>query len=200
MKNIETILSELGVELTDEQKQGIKKAVAENYKTIAEVEKKDTALAEVQKQYEEAKAALEGFNGVDVEDLKKQIAEATQKIQDNEENYKKTLAARDYHDAIRASIAGSGIKFTSKSAEKAFTQELESKGYQCDNGKIIGFDDFVAEYKENDAGAIVNEEQQTQENSKATFTTPMNNDANTTATASDAAKLRAAFGLPVNNK
>ena len=198
MKNIEVILSEAGVELTDEQKTAITKAVTENYKTINEFTKKEAALAEIQKQYEETKAALAGFDGVDVDGLKQQIADAQKAIEDKEAEYKKTLEARDYHDAIRASIASSGIKFTSKSAEKAFTQELEGKGYKCDNGHIVGFDDFVNQYKEQDAGAIVNEEQTKQEEHRASFTGPMSDNSNTQAGTTDAAKLRAAFGLPMD--
>lgn len=198
MKNIENILAEAGVELTDEQKAAVNKAVAENYKTIAEFNKKETALADIQKQYEETKAALQGFDGVDVEGLKKQIADAQKAIEDKEAEYKKTLEARDYKDAIRASIASSGIKFTSKSAEKAFVSDLEGKGYKCDNGRIVGFDDFVAQYKAEDSGAIVNEEQTKQEEHRASFTGPMSDNSNTQAGTTDAAKLRAAFGLPVD--
>ena len=36
MKNIESILTELGVELTSEQKTTLTKEVAENYKTVAD--------------------------------------------------------------------------------------------------------------------------------------------------------------------
>ena len=44
MKNILTILDEAKVTLTEEQKETINKAVGENYKTIAEVEKKDEKI------------------------------------------------------------------------------------------------------------------------------------------------------------
>ena len=49
MKNIETIMSEAGIELTDEQKESVKKAVVENYITKAEHDKKiDKAKAETE--------------------------------------------------------------------------------------------------------------------------------------------------------
>ena len=40
MKNIETILKELGIELTDEQKEKLKREHNENYKTIKEYQDK----------------------------------------------------------------------------------------------------------------------------------------------------------------
>ena len=40
MKNIETILKELGIELTDEQKEKLKKEHNDNYKTIKEYQDK----------------------------------------------------------------------------------------------------------------------------------------------------------------
>ena len=44
MKNIEQILKEAGIEVTDEQKAAVNAAVTENYKTIAEFEKQTKKL------------------------------------------------------------------------------------------------------------------------------------------------------------
>ena len=44
MKNIEAILTEAGIELTDEQRAAITKGVAENYKTVNEFNSKVTKL------------------------------------------------------------------------------------------------------------------------------------------------------------
>ena len=46
MKNIHTILSEVGISIPDDKKAAFDKAVAENYKTLAEHEKKVNRLTE----------------------------------------------------------------------------------------------------------------------------------------------------------
>lgn len=193
MKNIEMILSELGIEVTDEQREALKKSVVENYKTITDYEKKTNALKDLQAQYDETKNALESFNGVDVDDLKRQIEEAQKKVKETEENAKKQLAERDYNDAINSHV--SSLKFSSNGAKKSFINDLKEKGLKIENGKLLGFDDYVKEYKENDSGAFINES----EEKKAKFTDGASIDKagdqsfNTTI---EASKLREAFGLP----
>ena len=68
MKNIIQILSDAGLEITDEQKKTIETSVNENYKTLAEFEKQgrklDTVTQErdnIQTQYDTAKSTLEGI-------------------------------------------------------------------------------------------------------------------------------------------
>lgn len=50
MSDIFTILSEAGVEVGEELKKPLLKAVGENYRTIAEYEKKTSRIAELEKQ------------------------------------------------------------------------------------------------------------------------------------------------------
>ena len=79
MKNIEAILTEAGIELTDEQRAAVTKGVAENYKTVNEFTSKVTKLEgerdSWKDQYTGVKTSLDKFDGVDVDDLKAQIAE-----------------------------------------------------------------------------------------------------------------------------
>lgn len=193
MKNIEMILSELGIEVTDEQREAIKKSVVENYKTITDYEKKTNALKDLQAQYDETKNALESFSDVDVDDLKRQIEEAQKKVKETEENAKKQLAERDYNDAINSHV--SALKFSSNGAKKSFINDLKEKGLKIENGKLLGFDDYVKEYKENDSGAFINEN----EEKKAKFTggTSIDKAGEQSFNATiEASKLREAFGLP----
>lgn len=197
MKNIETILAEAGLTLTDEQKAAITKGVAENYKTAAEFDKKVGTLTterdSFRTQYEDAKKSLEGFNGVDIDAMKQQISDANQKIKDAEDNAKKALSQRDYSDAVKAQLEG--IAFTSNAAKKAFTEDLTAKNLPIQDGKLLGFDDYLKAYKEADKGAIVDKNAA---DNQAVFTTPMG-----TAPAPMNAKeveqenlMRSAMGLP----
>lgn len=167
MKNIESILKEAGIELTDEQKEAIRKEVAANYKTIADYEKQTGKLSELQTQYNTIKTSLDKFDGVDLDDLKSQIETAKKQASDAEENAKKQLAARDYSDAVKEAI--SNLKFSSKAAEKQFITDLTAQNLPIKDGKLLGLNDYITSYKASDAGAILDAEA---EEKKATFTQP----------------------------
>lgn len=81
MKNILTILSEAGVELTEEQKETVNKVVLENYKTIEDyngvVEKRDG----LQKSLDDVQGKLQEFEKIDIEDLQGQIRTLTTDLQ-----------------------------------------------------------------------------------------------------------------------
>lgn len=111
MKNIETILREAGIEVTEEQLAKIKPAVNENYKPIADYEKQKEKLDVTQKTLTETQEALKAFEGVDVDGFKKQIGDLQTKIADSEEALKKKdaeyaaqLAERDFTDMIEKAI------------------------------------------------------------------------------------------------
>lgn len=200
MKNIETILTEAGVTLTDEQTVAINKAVAENYKTVNEFTAKTSKLTterdSYKEQYEGVKASLDKFDGVDVESLKKQIEEANQKAQKAEADAENKLKARDYADAVKACTAG--INFSSDAARRDFTAQLQEKNLPLNEGKLLGMTDFLAQYKEANEGAILDESA----GQKAQFTSQMNggNKPNIGRDAELERTMRAAMGIPVKEK
>ena len=88
MKNIETILSDFGITIPEGKAADLRKAVAENYKTVAEFAKLqerhdalDTSLKDVQ-------GKLAAFDGVDVAALKSQITTLTNDLQTERDNRK----------------------------------------------------------------------------------------------------------------
>lgn len=113
MKNIETILKELGIELTDEQKEKLKKEHNENYKTINEYEKQAEKIESLENTVKETEATLETtkeklkeFEGVDTKALNDEIEKLKQTITDNESSYKAKIEERDFNDLIEKAIAG----------------------------------------------------------------------------------------------
>ena len=196
MKNIEAILTEAGIELTDEQRAAITKGVAENYKTVNEFNSKVTKLEgerdSWKDQYTGVKTSLDKFDGVDVDDLKAQIAEQKKKAEEAEKNANEKLAARDYADAVKANTAG--IKFSSAAAQRDFESQLQRKNLPVNDGKLLGFTDFLAQYKADNEGAVLDENDE----GRAKFTDPMKpgsrgkdpNEAELNRA------LRAAMGLP----
>lgn len=92
----------------------------------------------------EANKKLEGYDP----DWKTKAAEA--------ENQAKAQVAELQHD-FAAQSAVSGVKFSSESAKKAFLSDLKVKNLPVQEGKLLGFDDYLANYKKTDPGAFAPE-------------------------------------------
>lgn len=113
MKNIETILKELGIELTDEQKEKLKKEHNENYKTINEYEKQAEKIETLEKSVKDTEETLKNtqeelkkFEGVDTKALNDEIEKLKQTITDNESSYKAKIEERDFNDLVEKAITG----------------------------------------------------------------------------------------------
>ena len=111
MKNIETILKEAGIEVSDDQMKQVTDAVKENYKTIndwqKQVEKAESlqsSLNETKTSLDKATESLKKLEGVDAEALNKQIADLNQQIKDNEAKYNSKMAERDFNELVEKSI------------------------------------------------------------------------------------------------
>lgn len=104
MKNIESILSEAGIELTDEQRETVKKAVAENYRTIADYQKQADKVKTLEETVSEVRGELAKFDGVDVGDLQAQIKKLEGELTTKDETYQRQIADRDYDDMLAGLI------------------------------------------------------------------------------------------------
>lgn len=173
MKNIYEILKSYGIEIPEDKKEAFDKEVLENYKTVKEVDTLRNKLETV----EGDKKAIEAKYNTDIaqrdtdlttlqEKLKNAGADANklsnlqtdfdtlqQTYNTAKADYEKQLAEQAYDFAIKENSAK--LKFSSNSAKKAFMSDLKAKNLSMENGKILGFDDFVNAYKEQDAGAFI---------------------------------------------
>ena len=101
----------------------------ENMDDIGKEKAKTTAakaaLTEAQGQLTAAQTELEGLKtaGGDIAAVRQQLTELQAKYDTDTKALQGQLADRDYGDAISRAIAGRGLKFSSKSAERAFTAE-----------------------------------------------------------------------------
>ena len=193
MKNIYEILKSYGIEIPEDKKEAFDKEVLENYKTVSEVDtlrskltKAETERDNIQSKYDTDIAQRDA----DLASLQTQLkdaggdAEKLATLQTNFDNlqttynkakadYEKQLAEQAYDFAIKEN--SSKLKFSSNSAKKAFMSDLKAKNLSMENGKILGFDDFVNAYKEQDAGAFVVDDDTEAGKPKPTFsgkTTP----------------------------
>ena len=160
--------------LTDEQSE---KVMAQYGKDVSKLQKENEKLtADRDKEKERADTAeetLKKFHGVDVETMQAELATWQQKAKDAEKDYADKLAQRDFEDALKEEI--SGYKFTSEAAKKAIMAEIREAGLKVKDGKILGLSDLLAQMKEKDASAFVDEKQEQLEAGRAKpFTGPLN--------------------------
>ena len=175
MQNIIEILKSNGIEVPEDKVATINKAVAENYKTVSEVEKKTSKLESERDSWkdraETAEETLKGFEGKDFDTITKERDEWKKKAEDAEKEYSAKEAEREKQELLKEAFAE--IEFTSESAKKAIMAHI-SENVSVKNGKLIGFNDLLEDAKKNDASAFVDKAQQNLEQNKAKFTTPMN--------------------------
>ncbi len=74
MQNIYDILGGIGLTVPEDKKADFDKSVNENYKTVAEVGKIEAKRDLYKSQLDETQAALKGYDGVNVEELRGKIS------------------------------------------------------------------------------------------------------------------------------
>lgn len=160
--------------LTDEQSE---KVMAQYGKDVSKLQKENEKLtADRDKEKERADTAeetLKKFDGVDLETMQTELATWKTKAENAEKDYAEQIAKRDFEDALKEEIGG--YKFTSEAAKKAIMAEIREAGLKVKDGKILGLSDLLAQMKEKDASAFVDEKQEQLEAGRAKpFTGPLN--------------------------
>lgn len=114
----------------------------------ADIEKQKTAFSALtaerdglKERLEEANGKLEGYDPEWKTKADQAQSQADQKIADIQRGY-----VLKEHSA--------GLKFTSESARKAFLSDLEAAKLPLQDEKLLGFEDFVKQYRESDPGAF----------------------------------------------
>lgn len=191
MKNIYDILKSFQIEIPADKKEEFEKLLNENYKTISEMsniqnklekaegerdtykDKYDTDIKQRDADIKDLQTKLKNA-GTDAEKLKNletDLATLQTNYDTAKTDYEKKLADQAYEFAIKEKVAG--LKFTSNSAKKAFLADITADRLKMKDGDLIGFDDYVSKYKEQDAGAFVTE--QTDPETKPHFTSKVQN-------------------------
>lgn len=171
MKNIIDILKDHGVDVPADQLENINKVVAENYKTVAEYDKKVAKLEserDAQKERADtAEATLKSFDGIDPAKIKDQLDDYQRRAENAEKDYAAKLEQRDFSDALDKEMAS--IKFSSAAAEKSIRADVEAAGLKLKDGKILGFADLINQLRASDAEAFAADDSGTP---PARFTSP----------------------------
>ncbi len=154
--------------LTDEQ---ISFVMAENGKDLKKLQKENENLTSDRDAWKEkaetAEETLKGFEGIDPTQVQKQIDDYKEKAEAAERDRDQKLYERDFADALKAELEGT--KFSSKGAKRDAVSQIKEAGLKLKDGKILGLTDFLAQMKEKDASAFVDEEQENAQRNAAHF-------------------------------
>lgn len=169
MKNIEQILKDAGVELTEEQKSAVNKGVTENYKTIADYDKQKKKLETAEtdrdsyrEQLDTANTTLEKFKNMDPEKINQEIEDYKQAVKDAETKAQKQIAERDQRDYLRSEFDKLGI--TSERTRKSLMADIMGEdGLKWKDGVFMGLGDYLAKENEKDHFYQTEEEKAEQE-------------------------------------
>ncbi len=176
MADIFGMLKEAGVEIPADKKDAFNKEFRKTYKSEGEIskvtDKLETDRDNWKQRAETAEETLKKFEGVDLETMQTELATWKTKAENAEKDYAAKIEQRDFEDALKEEI--SGYKFTSEAAKKAIMAEIREAGLKLKDGKILGLSDLLAQMKEKDATAFVDEKQEQLEAGRAKpFTGPL---------------------------
>ncbi len=156
MKNIEQILKEAGIEVTDEQKAAVNAAVTENYKTIAEFDKqaKKLTAAEADRdnykgQLDTANETLEKFKDIDPEKQAEEIQKYKQAAKEAQDMATKQILERDQRDYLKGEF--DKLKIESGRVRDSLMREIMGEdGLKWKDGAFMGLSDYLAKENEKD--------------------------------------------------
>lgn len=119
MKNIKDIIGELGIELDEAKLGDLEKAVLENYRTVAEVENKQSRIGELEQQLATANEALEAAKNADVSN-----ADEVQAMRDKIAAYEKADEERKAQTEEEKARQEFEEKFGKAVGEKQFVNDI----------------------------------------------------------------------------
>ena len=108
MKNIYDILKDFGMEVPEDKKADFDKAWKENYRTKSDYDKVAGQRDDYKTSLDTVNAKLKEFEGVDVEDLKGQIATLQGDLKKKDDEYAAKEADRVFNETLKEAIKAAG--------------------------------------------------------------------------------------------
>lgn len=153
MTDIKNILAKYGLTVAADRLTDFEKEFRENYKSVVEVGKIETARDNYKTQLDTAQNALKEFEGVDVNELKDKVATLTNDLAAKDEAFQAKLADMEFDSWLDGQLSTAKAKNAtavkalfdikalkeSKNRDADFTSALETvktaNGYLFDDGK-----------------------------------------------------------------
>lgn len=146
-EQVNSIMTENGKDI-EKHKTDLEKVKQEATKTVTELEGLKTQL-------KEANAQIQGFKNLDIEGIKKSVDDWKAKYKEDTEKLKAQIAQKDYDFSLEKYLGKH--EFTSDFAKKAFIEEFKKKELKFEEGKFLGADEFINEFKNANAGVFKEE-------------------------------------------
>lgn len=89
-------------------------------------------------------------------DTQRALTEMQTRYNTEKQQYEDRLSSQAYEFAVRERV--NGLHFSSKAAKTAFMKSAIEKKFAMENGNLLGFDDYVTQYKAEDSGAFAQEQ------------------------------------------
>lgn len=171
--------------LTDEQ---ISFVMAEHGKGLTKLQNDNAALTAERDEWkgkaETAEGTLKNFEGIDPQNIQKELDDWKTKYSDLEKKSKEEKEKRDFDEALKTALEN--VKFSSEAAKKAIMTEISEAGLKTRDGKILGLTDLLDSIKAKDASAFVDK---SKEDGKARFTSRSNEGGGTKYSMSELMKM-----------
>ena len=110
MKNLTTILTELGIEVPEEKRSELEKQLGENYKPVSEVEKVRAARDNYKAQLDTAQVTLKGFEGVDVNELQGKISTLQNDLAAQKTAFEQQISDMEFNSMLEDAIGKAGAR------------------------------------------------------------------------------------------
>lgn len=127
-----------------------------NYVGKEKFDAKETEIAGLKEQLKNANTEIQSYKEMDIDSIKQSVTDWEAKYNTDTQALQDKLAKKDYEYKVKEKV--SNLKFTSESAKKSFVADLMAKELKIENDTILGFDDFVKNYKETDPNAFESEQ------------------------------------------
>ena len=186
MKNIFELLSSLEIQIPEDKKTAFESAFNENYKTIAEVEKLRASRDNYKSQLDNAQNALIEFEGFDVKVLQGKITQLTNDLAAKETEYQNKLSDMEFNASLDNAITASGAKNAKAVKALLDIENLKSSKNQAEDIKKA----LETVKSENDYMFVSNEP----------IKNPVKDTGNPPLSGDPMAAMRAAMGLPAEQK
>lgn len=156
MKNIEQILKDAGIEVTDEQRAAVNAAVTENYRTKVDYDKQakklevsETDRDNYKEQLDTANETLEKFKDIDPEKQAEEIQKYKQAAKEAQDMATKQILERDQRDYLKGEFDNLGIK-SGRVRDSLMREIMGDDGLKWKDGAFMGLSDYLAKENEKD--------------------------------------------------
>lgn len=147
---IDQIMDENGKDIQRE-KNAVNKVNQDLEKYKAENEGLKTQLSE-------ANTQIQSFKEMDIDGIKASAEEWKTKYETDTKALNEKIAAKDYDYAIKDFM--SNYKFIDDDVKETVINKFKAKEFKLEEGKFLGGEDFMKEYKENHKSLFVSDEPQ----------------------------------------